>query len=53
LDIELPEVILRRATPVGVLNVVSVVLSTKFPPALLPGDDDADDDESLFKNDII
>ena len=48
LEFEEPaDVMLRRATPVGVLNVVKVVLSTKFPTALLPGDDDADDEESL------
>ena len=43
------EDILRRATPVGVLNVVRVVLSTRFPPALLVGVDEADDDDSLKK----
>ena len=49
-DLELIEpaaVMLRRATPVGVLNVVRVVLSTRLPPVLLPGDDEADDEDSL------
>ena len=47
LDVEPAEVILRRATPVGVLNVVSVVLSTRFPPALLEGEEEEDDEDNL------
>ena len=44
------EDILLRATPVGVLKVVSVVLSTNVPPAAFEGEDDAEVDDNLQRD---
>ena len=41
------EDILLRATPVGVLKVVNVVLSTSVPPVAFEGEDDAEVDDNL------